>query len=81
MNKGPQPIGGSPAAPHPSPSPGISQPAYPSGQTTTPVVFAPPQPPQMNTQPQPRQVRTSSSVPVSWPTIPQVELVTHSLAV
>eukprot|EP00062_Callorhinchus_milii_P016796 gi/632968494/ref/XP_007900559.1/ PREDICTED: eukaryotic translation initiation factor 4 gamma 1 isoform X4 [Callorhinchus milii] len=55
MNKGPQPIGGSPAAPHPSPSPGISQPAYPSGQTTTPVVFAPPQPPQMNTQPQPRQ--------------------------
>ncbi|XP_038671922.1 eukaryotic translation initiation factor 4 gamma 1a isoform X3 [Scyliorhinus canicula] len=54
MNKGPQPIGGPPAAPHPSPS-GISQTAYPSGQTTAPVVFAPQQTPQMNTQPQPRQ--------------------------
>ncbi|XP_072428568.1 eukaryotic translation initiation factor 4 gamma 1-like isoform X1 [Chiloscyllium punctatum] len=54
MNKGPQPIGGPPAAPHPSPS-GISQTAYPSSQTTAPVVFAPQQTPQMNTQPQPRQ--------------------------
>ncbi|GCB65780.1 hypothetical protein scyTo_0010008 [Scyliorhinus torazame] len=54
MNKGPQPIGGPPAAPHPTPS-GISQTAYPSGQTTAPVVFAPQQTPQMNTQPQPRQ--------------------------
>uniref|UniRef100_UPI00398F0702 eukaryotic translation initiation factor 4 gamma 1-like isoform X2 n=1 Tax=Pristiophorus japonicus TaxID=55135 RepID=UPI00398F0702 len=54
MNKGPQPIGGPPAAPHPPPS-GISQTAYPSGQTTATVVFAPQQSPQMNTQPQPRQ--------------------------
>ncbi|XP_067898418.1 eukaryotic translation initiation factor 4 gamma 1a isoform X2 [Heterodontus francisci] len=54
MNKGPQTIGGPPAAPHPPPS-GISQTAYPSGQTTATVVFAPQQSPQMNTQPQPRQ--------------------------
>ncbi|XP_072111343.1 eukaryotic translation initiation factor 4 gamma 1-like [Mobula birostris] len=54
MNKGPQPIGGPPSAPHPPPS-GIAQTAYPSGQTTAPVVFAPQQSPQMNTQPQPRQ--------------------------
>lgn len=54
MNKGPQPIGGLPSAPHPSPS-GITQTAYHSGQTTAAVVYAPQQSPQMNTQPQPRQ--------------------------
>ncbi|XP_078266306.1 eukaryotic translation initiation factor 4 gamma 1a [Rhinoraja longicauda] len=54
MNKGPQLIGGPPSAAHPSPS-GITQTAYPSGQTTAAVVYDPQQSPQMNTQPQPRQ--------------------------
>uniref|UniRef100_A0A8C6TKQ6 Eukaryotic translation initiation factor 4 gamma 1 n=1 Tax=Neogobius melanostomus TaxID=47308 RepID=A0A8C6TKQ6_9GOBI len=53
MNKAPQPITGLPSAPHPAPSPGLSQPSFPSGQPTS-VVFATP-PPQMNPTPQPRQ--------------------------
>ncbi|XP_058846440.1 eukaryotic translation initiation factor 4 gamma 1-like isoform X2 [Acipenser ruthenus] len=54
MNKAPQPLTGPPTAPHPSPSPGLSQPTFPPGQPA-PVVFATPQPSQMNTPPQPRQ--------------------------
>uniref|UniRef100_H3A733 Eukaryotic translation initiation factor 4 gamma 1 n=1 Tax=Latimeria chalumnae TaxID=7897 RepID=H3A733_LATCH len=54
MNKAPQPIGGPPTTPHPAPSPGLTQPAYPPGQAA-PVVFAPTQATQMNTPPQPRQ--------------------------
>ncbi|XP_047247457.1 eukaryotic translation initiation factor 4 gamma 1-like isoform X4 [Girardinichthys multiradiatus] len=53
MNKAPQPITGPPSAPHPAPSPGLSQPSFPPGQP--PVVFASPAPPQMNPTPQPRQ--------------------------
>ncbi|XP_036928829.1 eukaryotic translation initiation factor 4 gamma 1-like isoform X1 [Acanthopagrus latus] len=53
MNKAPQPITGSPSNPHPAPSPGLSQPSFPSGQPPS-VVFATP-PPQMNPTPQPRQ--------------------------
>ncbi|XP_053317379.1 eukaryotic translation initiation factor 4 gamma 1 isoform X2 [Spea bombifrons] len=49
MSKATQPIGGPPTAP----SPGLPQPAYPSAPTA-PVVFGPPQAPQMNTQSQPR---------------------------
>ncbi|XP_064157770.1 eukaryotic translation initiation factor 4 gamma 1-like isoform X4 [Anguilla rostrata] len=52
MNKAPQPIAGPPSAPHPAPSPGLSQPTFPPGQPS--VVFATP-PPQMNPTPQPRQ--------------------------
>ncbi|XP_036391933.1 eukaryotic translation initiation factor 4 gamma 1-like isoform X3 [Megalops cyprinoides] len=52
MNKAPQPIAGPPSAPHPAPSPGLSQPTFPPGQP--PVVFTT-QPPQMNPSPQPRQ--------------------------
>ncbi|XP_039621185.1 eukaryotic translation initiation factor 4 gamma 1a isoform X1 [Polypterus senegalus] len=55
MNKAPQPIAGPPTAPLPAPSPGLSQTAFPPGQAGAPVVFATPQPPQMNTPPQPRQ--------------------------
>uniref|UniRef100_A0ABM5G412 Eukaryotic translation initiation factor 4 gamma 1 isoform X3 n=1 Tax=Pogona vitticeps TaxID=103695 RepID=A0ABM5G412_9SAUR len=54
MNKAPQPSGGTPSAPHPSPSPGLPQAAFPPGQTT-PVVFNPAQATQMNTPSQPRQ--------------------------
>ncbi|XP_075058541.1 eukaryotic translation initiation factor 4 gamma 1 isoform X3 [Mixophyes fleayi] len=50
MSKTTQPIGGPPTAP----SPGLPQSAYPSA-ATAPVVFGPPQTPQMNTQSQPRQ--------------------------
>ncbi|OCT80610.1 eukaryotic translation initiation factor 4 gamma 1 isoform X2 [Xenopus laevis] len=50
MSKTTQTIGGPPTAP----SPGLSQTAFPSAPTA-PVVFGPPQPPQMNTQSQPRQ--------------------------
>uniref|UniRef100_A0A4W4G031 Eukaryotic translation initiation factor 4 gamma, 1a n=1 Tax=Electrophorus electricus TaxID=8005 RepID=A0A4W4G031_ELEEL len=53
MNKPPQPITGPPSVPHPAPSPGLTQGAYPPGQPPS-VVFAPP-PPQMNSAPQPRQ--------------------------
>ncbi|KAI1893865.1 hypothetical protein AGOR_G00128060 [Albula goreensis] len=53
MNKAPQPIAGAPSAPHPAPSPGLSQPTFPPGQPPS-VVFATP-PPQMNPTPQPRQ--------------------------
>ncbi|XP_040205724.1 eukaryotic translation initiation factor 4 gamma 1 isoform X3 [Rana temporaria] len=48
MSKATQPIGGPPTAP----SPGLSQ-QFPT--PTAPVVFGPPQTPQMNTQSQPRQ--------------------------
>ncbi|XP_030630375.1 eukaryotic translation initiation factor 4 gamma 1a [Chanos chanos] len=51
MNKPPQPLTGS--VPHPAPSPGLTQGAFPPGQPPS-VVFAAP-PPQMNTAPQPRQ--------------------------
>ncbi|KAM4589651.1 eukaryotic translation initiation factor 4 gamma 1-like isoform 1-T1 [Fundulus diaphanus] len=54
MNKAPQPITGPPSAPHPAPSPGLSQPPFPPGQPPS-VVFASPAPPQMNPTPQPRQ--------------------------
>ncbi|XP_038129047.1 eukaryotic translation initiation factor 4 gamma 1-like isoform X2 [Cyprinodon tularosa] len=54
MNKAPQPITGPPTAPHPAPSPGLSQPSFPPGQPTS-VVFASSAPPQMNPTPQPRQ--------------------------
>uniref|UniRef100_A0A3Q3ARZ8 Eukaryotic translation initiation factor 4 gamma 1 n=1 Tax=Kryptolebias marmoratus TaxID=37003 RepID=A0A3Q3ARZ8_KRYMA len=54
MNKAPQPITGPPSAPHPAPSPGLSQPSFPPGQPPS-VVFATPAPPQMNPTPQPRQ--------------------------
>uniref|UniRef100_A0A670IDH3 Eukaryotic translation initiation factor 4 gamma 1 n=1 Tax=Podarcis muralis TaxID=64176 RepID=A0A670IDH3_PODMU len=54
MNKTPQPSGGTPSAPHPSPSPGLPQSAFPPGQTA-PVVFNPAQATQMNTPSQPRQ--------------------------
>ncbi|OCT78445.1 eukaryotic translation initiation factor 4 gamma, 1 S homeolog isoform X2 [Xenopus laevis] len=50
MSKTTQTIGGPPTAP----SPGLSQTSFPSAPTA-PVVFGPPQPPQMNTQSQPRQ--------------------------
>uniref|UniRef100_A0A672INC2 Eukaryotic translation initiation factor 4 gamma 1 n=1 Tax=Salarias fasciatus TaxID=181472 RepID=A0A672INC2_SALFA len=54
MNKAPQPITGPPSTPHPAPSPGLSQPSFPPGQPPS-VVFATPQPPQMNPTQQPRQ--------------------------
>ncbi|XP_018430534.1 PREDICTED: eukaryotic translation initiation factor 4 gamma 1 [Nanorana parkeri] len=50
MSKATQPIGGPPTAP----SPGLQQTSFPSAPTA-PVVFGPPQTPQMNTQSQPRQ--------------------------
>ncbi|XP_077146227.1 eukaryotic translation initiation factor 4 gamma 1 isoform X1 [Ranitomeya variabilis] len=50
MSKTTQPIGGPPTAP----SPGLPQSAFPSAPSA-PVVFGPPQTPQMNTQSQPRQ--------------------------
>uniref|UniRef100_A0A670ZSK1 Eukaryotic translation initiation factor 4 gamma 1 n=1 Tax=Pseudonaja textilis TaxID=8673 RepID=A0A670ZSK1_PSETE len=53
MNKAPQPSGGTPSAPHPSPSPGLPQSAFPPGQAA-PVVFNPAQATQMNTPSQPR---------------------------
>ncbi|XP_028319881.1 eukaryotic translation initiation factor 4 gamma 1 isoform X3 [Gouania willdenowi] len=54
MNKAPHPITGPPSSPHPTPSPGLSQPSFPPGQPPS-VVFATPQPPQMNPTQQPRQ--------------------------
>ncbi|XP_059187653.1 eukaryotic translation initiation factor 4 gamma 1-like isoform X2 [Centropristis striata] len=54
MNKAPQPITGPPSTPHPAPSPGLSQPSFPPGQSPS-IVFATPPPPQMNPTPQPRQ--------------------------
>ncbi|XP_059587188.1 eukaryotic translation initiation factor 4 gamma 1 isoform X2 [Alligator mississippiensis] len=54
MNKAPQPTGGAPTAPHPAPSPGLPQSAFPPGQTA-PVVFNPSPASQMNTPSQPRQ--------------------------
>ncbi|XP_070399456.1 eukaryotic translation initiation factor 4 gamma 1 isoform X6 [Nothobranchius furzeri] len=55
MNKAPpQPITGPPSTPHPAPSPGLSQATFSPGQPPS-VVFATPQPPQMNPTPQPRQ--------------------------
>uniref|UniRef100_H3D9X4 Eukaryotic translation initiation factor 4 gamma 1 n=1 Tax=Tetraodon nigroviridis TaxID=99883 RepID=H3D9X4_TETNG len=54
MNKAPQPLTGSPSAPHPAPSPGLSQSSFPPGQPPS-VVFATPPPPQMNPSAQPRQ--------------------------
>ncbi|XP_060098579.1 eukaryotic translation initiation factor 4 gamma 1 isoform X1 [Heteronotia binoei] len=55
MNKTPQPSGGTPSAPHPSPSPGLpQQSAFPPGQPAS-VVFNPAQATQMNTPSQPRQ--------------------------
>ncbi|XP_044885566.1 eukaryotic translation initiation factor 4 gamma 1 isoform X3 [Mauremys mutica] len=54
MNKAPQATGGAPTAPHPAPSPGLPQSAFPPGQTA-PVVFNPSQATQMNTPSQPRQ--------------------------
>ncbi|XP_053162665.1 eukaryotic translation initiation factor 4 gamma 1 isoform X13 [Hemicordylus capensis] len=62
MNKTPQPSGGTPSAPHPSPSPGLPQSAFPPGQTA-PVVFNPAQATQMNTPSQPRQGRSTYVVP------------------
>ncbi|XP_077785842.1 eukaryotic translation initiation factor 4 gamma 1 isoform X8 [Podarcis muralis] len=63
MNKTPQPSGGTPSAPHPSPSPGLpQQSAFPPGQTA-PVVFNPAQATQMNTPSQPRQGRSTYVVP------------------
>ncbi|KAM3930406.1 eukaryotic translation initiation factor 4 gamma 1 isoform 2-T3 [Leptodactylus fuscus] len=55
MSKTTQPIGGPPTAP----SPGLPQSAFPTAPTA-PVVFGPPQTPQMNTQSQPRQHYYSS---------------------
>ncbi|XP_048810877.1 eukaryotic translation initiation factor 4 gamma 1 isoform X5 [Lagopus muta] len=54
MNKAPQPTGGAPTAPHPAPSPGLPQSAFPPGQTA-PVIFNPTPTSQMNTPSQPRQ--------------------------
>ncbi|KAF7648962.1 hypothetical protein LDENG_00149320 [Lucifuga dentata] len=54
MNKPPQPISGPTSVPHPAPSPGLTQAAYGPGQPPS-LVFATPQPPQMNSAPQPRQ--------------------------
>ncbi|XP_068196550.1 eukaryotic translation initiation factor 4 gamma 1-like isoform X3 [Antennarius striatus] len=54
MNKPPQPIVGPTSVPNPSPSPGLTQAAYGPGQPPS-LVFATPQPPQMNSAPQPRQ--------------------------
>ncbi|XP_032659811.1 eukaryotic translation initiation factor 4 gamma 1 isoform X10 [Chelonoidis abingdonii] len=62
MNKAPQPTGGAPTAPHPAPSPGLPQSAFPPGQTA-PVVFNPSQATQMNTPSQPRQGRSTYVVP------------------
>uniref|UniRef100_A0A3P9LAE3 Eukaryotic translation initiation factor 4 gamma 1 n=2 Tax=Oryzias latipes TaxID=8090 RepID=A0A3P9LAE3_ORYLA len=54
MNKAPQPLTGPPSAPHPAPSPGLSQPPFPPGQPPS-VLFAPSPQPQMNHTPQARQ--------------------------
>ncbi|XP_060098586.1 eukaryotic translation initiation factor 4 gamma 1 isoform X5 [Heteronotia binoei] len=63
MNKTPQPSGGTPSAPHPSPSPGLpQQSAFPPGQPAS-VVFNPAQATQMNTPSQPRQSRSTYVVP------------------
>uniref|UniRef100_A0A8C6YGZ4 Eukaryotic translation initiation factor 4 gamma 1 n=1 Tax=Naja naja TaxID=35670 RepID=A0A8C6YGZ4_NAJNA len=62
MNKAPQPSGGTPSAPHPSPSPGLPQSAFPPGQAA-PVVFNPAQATQMNTPSQPRPGRNTYVVP------------------
>ncbi|XP_070802001.1 eukaryotic translation initiation factor 4 gamma 1 isoform X4 [Pituophis catenifer annectens] len=63
MNKAPQPSGGTPSAPHPSPSPGLpQQSAFPPGQAA-PVVFNPAQATQMNTPSQPRPGRNTYVVP------------------
>uniref|UniRef100_A0A672JAX6 Eukaryotic translation initiation factor 4 gamma, 1a n=1 Tax=Salarias fasciatus TaxID=181472 RepID=A0A672JAX6_SALFA len=55
MNKPPQPITGPASVPNPAPSPGLTQAAYGPGQPPS-LVFATPQPPQMNSAQQPRQV-------------------------
>ncbi|KAK1790687.1 hypothetical protein P4O66_014551, partial [Electrophorus voltai] len=70
MNKPPQPITGPPSVPHPAPSPGLTQGAYPPGQPPS-VVFAPP-PPQMNSAPQPRQpyYPNRPSLPSGAPRVP-----------
>uniref|UniRef100_A0A672J8Q9 Eukaryotic translation initiation factor 4 gamma, 1a n=1 Tax=Salarias fasciatus TaxID=181472 RepID=A0A672J8Q9_SALFA len=54
MNKPPQPITGPASVPNPAPSPGLTQAAYGPGQPPS-LVFATPQPPQMNSAQQPRQ--------------------------
>uniref|UniRef100_A0A674D8H4 Eukaryotic translation initiation factor 4 gamma, 1a n=1 Tax=Salmo trutta TaxID=8032 RepID=A0A674D8H4_SALTR len=54
MNKPPQPITGPTSVPHPSPSPGLTQAVYASGQPTS-LVFTTQTPQQMNSAPQPRQ--------------------------
>nr|XP_046213706.1 uncharacterized protein LOC124040673 [Oncorhynchus gorbuscha] len=54
MNKPPQPITGPTSVPLPSPSPGLTQATYASGQPTS-LVFATQTPQQMNSAPQPRQ--------------------------
>ncbi|XP_028974972.2 eukaryotic translation initiation factor 4 gamma 1a isoform X4 [Esox lucius] len=54
MNKPPQPITGPTSVPHPSPSPGLTQGAYATGQPP-PLVFTNPPNQQMNSAPQPRQ--------------------------
>uniref|UniRef100_A0A672J8R8 Eukaryotic translation initiation factor 4 gamma, 1a n=1 Tax=Salarias fasciatus TaxID=181472 RepID=A0A672J8R8_SALFA len=56
MNKPPQPITGPASVPNPAPSPGLTQAAYGPGQPPS-LVFATPQPPQMNSAQQPRQYR------------------------
>ncbi|XP_036822947.1 eukaryotic translation initiation factor 4 gamma 1 isoform X4 [Oncorhynchus mykiss] len=57
MNKPPQPITGPTSVPLPSPSPGLTQATYASGQPTS-LVFATQTPQQMNSAPQPRQFAT-----------------------
>uniref|UniRef100_A0A3P8XJF7 Eukaryotic translation initiation factor 4 gamma, 1a n=1 Tax=Esox lucius TaxID=8010 RepID=A0A3P8XJF7_ESOLU len=57
MNKPPQPITGPTSVPHPSPSPGLTQGAYATGQPP-PLVFTNPPNQQMNSAPQPRQFAT-----------------------
>ncbi|XP_046874129.1 eukaryotic translation initiation factor 4 gamma 1a isoform X2 [Hypomesus transpacificus] len=54
MNKPLQPLTGPTSAPHPAPSPGLTQAAYAPGQPPS-LVFATPPPQQMNPAPQPRQ--------------------------
>ncbi|XP_049582920.1 eukaryotic translation initiation factor 4 gamma 1 isoform X2 [Syngnathus scovelli] len=62
MNKAPQPVTGPPSNPHPAPSPGLSQPSFPSGLPS--VVFATPQ---MNPTPQPYYANRTSLPPSSGP--------------
>ncbi|XP_036411692.1 eukaryotic translation initiation factor 4 gamma 1a isoform X3 [Colossoma macropomum] len=69
MNKPPQPLAGPPSVPHPAPSPGLTQAAYPPGQPPS-VVFGPPPP--MNSAPQPRQqyYHNRPNLPNSAPRVP-----------